>query len=268
MALVFAAIVPHSPIFIPDIGKDNLAELQHTIQALQQISKQLVMASPETIICITNHPVGKENLNNALVFNLNSHYQTNFEEFGEYGNTFMIPGDPALTYHLKHRFDSERDKYPIAVTSEQKLDGSISSPLFYLLKGQPNIHLVPMSDTIEDDRPEFVLGGRLRRPIYQEKKRIGLFAIMNLSHRLNDKSPAGYSPKAKSFDQRVIAAITKNKVTTLLRLKKETLLEVKECAVRPLLLLFGILKNTNYTPDLLSYESPFGIGHAVINLKL
>lgn len=268
MALVFSAIVPHSPLFLPTIGKENLAHLKKTIESLQALNKAMARARPETIVCAVNHPLIKDDILQAMVFNLNSHYQAGFEEFGEYGSSFTIPGDPALTYHLKHRFDSDRDKYPIIVASQEKLDGNMSTPLFYLLKGQPNIRLSPINDTIEETRPEFAIGGRLRRPIYQSARRIGIIAVANLSHRLSDTSPAGFSPKAKLFDQRVLAAITKKQPAALIRFRKQTLDEVKECAIRPLLLLFGIMKDTNYRPEILSYESPFGIGHAVINLKL
>ncbi|OGL87207.1 hypothetical protein A3I40_03545 [Candidatus Uhrbacteria bacterium RIFCSPLOWO2_02_FULL_48_12] len=268
MALVFAAIVPHSPLLIPSIGKKNTNNLSKTIEAMQAVTQQLMAAKPETIIILSNHPLNPSSNSKSLTFNIHARYLANFEEFGEYGAGFSMPGDIAMAHHLKHRFDTLREKYPVTISSQEKLDGSISTTLFYLLKSQPNIKLVPINDTIEDDKPEFIIGERLRRPIYQEKTRIALVASLNLSHRLSELSPAGYSAKAKTFDQRVLEAISKKHPLTLARFKKETLLEVKECAVRPLLLLFGIVKNTHYTPEILSYENPFGIGHMVINLKL
>lgn len=268
MALVFAAILPHSPLLVPSIGKENTDTLAKTIEAMQAVTKQLIAAKPETIIILSNHPINASSNSKSLTFNIHSRYDANFEEFGEYGVHFNIPGDIAMAHHLKRRFDTLRENYPVTISSQEKLDGSISATLFYLLKNQPNIKLVPINDTIEDGRPEFIIGEKLRRPIYQEKTRIALVASLNLSHRLNELSPAGYSAKAKMFDQRVLEAISKKHHMTLARFKNETLLEVKECALRPLLLLFGIVKNTHYTPELLSYESPFGIGHAVINLKL
>lgn len=268
MALVFAAILPHSPLFIPSIGKENTGTLAKTIEAMKDVTKRLIAAKPETIIILSNHPIGVSNNLKSLTFNIHSRYDVNFEEFGEYGMRLNIPGDIAMAHHLKRRFDTLREKYTITISSQEKLDGSISATLFCLLKSPFNVKLVPINDTIEDGRPEFIIGERLRRPIYQEKTRIALVASLNLSHRLNELSPAGYSAKAKIFDQRVLEAILKKHPLIMARFKKETLLEVRECALRPLMLLFGIVKNTHYTPEILSYESPFGIGHAVINLKL
>lgn len=268
MALVFAAIVPHSPILIPSIGKANTAALAKTIEAIQTVSKAFVAARPETVIILTNHPINPDNTAKSLTFNIHSQYAVNFEEFGEYGLRFNVAGDIAMAHHLKRRFDTLRSQYLIALASQEKLDGSASVSLFHLIKNQPHIKLVPINDTIEDFKPEFIIGERLRRPIYQEKTRVAIIASLNLSHRLSELSPAGYSAKAKIFDERVLEAISRKHPLNLVRFKKETLAEVKECALRPLLLLFGIMKNTHYSPQLLSYESPFGIGHAVINLNL
>ena len=270
MSLVFAAIVPHSALFIPSIGKNNAAKLRRTIDSIKIISKNLVASKPNVIVCLINHFMWGQKLDDtgeAVFFNINSRYKANFEEFGDFGTSFYVPGDALVSYNLKRRFDTLRDKHSIVVTSREQLDGSMSAALFYLLSGQSHIGLVPINDTITRGKPEFLIGERLRRPIYQDQKRIAVIATVNLSH-LNDSSAAGFSPKSKSFDQRVINSIMKKNVGALTRIKNETLEEVSECAVRPLLMLFGMMNNTNYSPELLSYESPFGIGHAVISLNI
>ena len=265
MALVFAAIVPHSPLLIPDIGKENFKALSATVNSLKTITKRLSAARPETIVCLSNHA---NNSKGVVVFNIQPQYEMSFEEYGEYGINFTIPGDPVIAYHLKQRFDTLRLVHPVVVVSQKKLDSSLNSPLFYLLKGLPQARVIPIGDTIEEGRSEFIIGERLRRPIYQERRRIAVIVSANLSHCLSSNSPAGYSPKAKDYDERVLKAISKKHPLALQRFKPETLSEVRECGLRPLLMLFGILQDTVYEPEILSYESPFGIGYAAIHLKL
>jgi aromatic ring-opening dioxygenase LigB subunit len=250
---------------IPDIGKENFKELVSTANSLKTISKRLADVRPETIVCLSNHAI---NSVGAVVINIQPQYEMNFEEYGEYGMNSTIPGDPVMAYHLKQRFDTLRLVHPVVVISQKKLDSSLNSPLFYLLKGLPQTGVIPIGDTIEEGRSEFIIGERLRRPIYQERRRIAVIVSANLSHRLSPDSPAGYSPKAKDYDERVLKAISKKHPLSLQRFKPETISEVQECGLRPLLMLFGILQDTVYEPEILSYESPFGIGYAVIHLRL
>ena len=267
MALVFCAIVPHSPLLIPTIAKGKASSLAQSIMAMQVIAKRLAASRAETIIVLINHALDQANAVEAISFNINSHYQANFEEFGDYGMSYNVSGDLAIGQRLKHRFDTMREYRPIMVTSKDKLDGNISSSLFYIIKNRPSIKLVPIHDTINSERPEFSIGTKLRRPIYQDKSRVALIASINLSHRLNELSPAGYSARAKKFDKRVLAAVIKKTPTVLNRIKPETLTDVQECALRPLQLMMGVLQDTFYTPEILSYECPLGIGHAVIHLN-
>ena len=50
--LTFAAIVPHPPVLIPSIGKENIDKLKKTIRALDILEEELNQANPDTIIVI------------------------------------------------------------------------------------------------------------------------------------------------------------------------------------------------------------------------
>lgn len=265
MSLVFSAIVPHSPLFIPSIGSEHAGALRVTTKALETITAALAAARPDTLICLTSHAATAAE---AVTFNIRPTYQMNFEEFGEYSTRATVAGDPGFAHHLKRRFDSERPSTPVVVTSQEILDYGVTIPLFYFLRTLPTLRVIPIGDTLRTYRQQLRIGHRLRRPIYQEHRRVAVVASANLSHRLNELSPAGVSPKAKAFDRRVLEAIAKNRPSSLTRFRPETLAEVQECGLRPILLLFGILEGTAITPELLSYEGPFGIGHAAVLLRL
>ena len=53
--LVFAAIVPHPPILIPQIGKDNLKKLKKTVAAFNLLEEDLNAARPDVIVVISPH---------------------------------------------------------------------------------------------------------------------------------------------------------------------------------------------------------------------
>src|SRR5262245_47834651 len=53
--IVFAAIVPHSPLLLPSIGKDKSEALAKTIAAYKEIEEALYLSKAETIVMISPH---------------------------------------------------------------------------------------------------------------------------------------------------------------------------------------------------------------------
>jgi len=55
MPLVFAAIVPHPPVAIPSVGKDQAKQIEKTVVALEKLEKDLYAAKPDIVIIISPH---------------------------------------------------------------------------------------------------------------------------------------------------------------------------------------------------------------------
>ena len=55
MSIVFAAITPHAPVLIPEIGKENLKKLTKTEAALKKLEQELYAAKPESLVVISPH---------------------------------------------------------------------------------------------------------------------------------------------------------------------------------------------------------------------
>ena len=51
------------------------------------------------------------------------------------------------------------------------------------------------------------------------------------------------------------------------QIDEEVVEKSEECAYRPLLVLFGILDQVPADPEVLSYESPFGVGYLVAQFR-
>lgn len=242
------------------IGKEHTPVLRTTVNALMKIDESLAQANPDTLIFITSHLV---TATPAIAFNICPTYETNFEEYGDYATKITVPGDPAFAQQLKQPFDTDRQTVPIVVVSRPVLDHGISTPLSYL-RVRSSVHLVPIGDSLTTHGQELAVGAKLRTYLLQTHRRVALLASANLSHRLSSTSPAGYSPKAKAFDRRVLTLITHHQPTALARIRTSTLAEVQACGLGPILMLFGLLAGTDLKPELLAYESPFGIGHPTL----
>ncbi|TSC91469.1 MAG: extradiol ring-cleavage dioxygenase class III protein subunit B [Candidatus Berkelbacteria bacterium Licking1014_96] len=53
--LNFAALVPHPPIIIPEVGKEETKRVKKTITAMEKLADDLKKSNPETIIVISPH---------------------------------------------------------------------------------------------------------------------------------------------------------------------------------------------------------------------
>jgi len=262
--LVFAGISPHPPLLIPEIGKENLKFVRKTTEALNKLAEELYASQPETIIIISPHgPM----MADAFVFNLSPHFEINFQDFGDLVTKIELAGDVGLTHHYKEILET---KIPVVLTSQEKLDHGTGVPLYFLTKNldSKKIKIVPGTFSMLDFNTHYQFGMKLQEDILNDTKRIAVIASGDMSHRLTPEAPAGYSHWAKKFDETLTKKIKEKDIKGILKLDPEFIEEAGECGLRSFIILHGILNSINYTPEILSYEGPFGVGYLVANFRL
>jgi AmmeMemoRadiSam system protein B len=259
MSLVFAGIVPHPPILIPNIGKDNLHKINSTVLALQQLEQELYAAKPDSLVIISPHGIV---LLDAFLINLCDKYESDFSQFGDFTTHLEFRPNLPLVEHLRM---SIKDKINLTVASEPKLDHGAIVPLYYLSQHLPHLSIVPISYCLLDYQTHIKFGEILKDQIFNTNERIALIASGDLSHRLTKDAPAGYSPQGKEFDTKLIELLKNRDLDGVLNLDPQLIEEAGECGLRSILVLLGVIKNINYHVDVLSYEGPFGIGYLVAN---
>lgn len=262
MSLVFSAITPHSPILIPTIGKENIRKLDATVKAMEKLSNDFAVETPDTILIISPH--GQVDPNN-FTLNLNNSFETNFEDFGDFSTKHSWPGNVELVYKIREQLET---KIHMRLISEPNLDYGSSVPLLTLTKDIPKVKIAPLYYSGLSLKSHYELGQMLKREILISKEKIAVIASGDLSHKVTKNSPAGYSPKGAKFDKKLTELLLNKKNQDIIGLDEKLINEAEECGLRSILILLGILDNVIYEPQLLSYEAPFGIGYMVMNFKL
>ncbi len=255
--LVFSAIVPHPPLLIPSIGKENLAKLKKTAAAFDILEEHLLEAKPDTIIVISPH--GDVSMD-AFTINANQFYKANFQEFGDFGTELQFKSDLQFINELKSKNET---KLPIQLVSDGKIDHGAGVPLYYLTRKKASPRIVPVSYSFLGYNKHVDFGVLLKEAIFSLDKRYAVIASGDLSHRLSLNAPAGFSPKAKEFDKKLIQQLKKKSLEGILNIESELIDEAGECGLRSILILMGVIKNMNYEFEVLSYEAPFGVGYLV-----
>ena len=149
-----------------------------------------------------------------------------------------------------------------------ELDHGAAAPLFYLTQNLKDTPIVPLGYSMLSYQDHFNFGLELQKIINQTDKKIAVIASGDLSHRLTPDAPAGFSPKGNIFDEKLVKLINQKNTDEILNLDENLIEEAGECGLRSFIILLGVLDNTEYTPEILSYEGPFGVGYLVANFGL
>ncbi len=263
MSLVFSAIVPHPPILIPQIGKENLKRLAKTQTAYRKLAFKLAKSKPEVVIIISPHGIIQAS---AFTMNLNPEFTANFEEFGNFSEKLKIRGDVGLAHKIREKLET---KTSLQLISKFELDHGTAVPLFLLTQKQlPNIKIIPIYYSELSLKEHFEFGKLLKHELQFNNENIAVIASGDLSHSLTKDSPATYSPKGMQFDHQLIKLLEKNKSRDILNLNPKLITAAQECGLKSITILLGILDGIKNKPELLSYEFPFGVGYLVMNFKL
>jgi aromatic ring-opening dioxygenase LigB subunit len=255
--LVFSAIVPHPPVLIPNIGQDDLGKLKKTIKGLELLEEDLIKAAPDTIIVISPHG---ELFPDAFNINTAEEYVARFQDFGDFETELRFKSDLEFINHFKGQVEA---KLPVILSQQNNLDHGCSVPLFYLAQKIKGARIVPISYSFLNYEKHLQFGEALKEAICRSDRRVAVIASGDLSHRLSLSAPAGFSPKAKEFDKKLIQLLKQKKTESVLTMDPELIEVAGECGLRSIIVLLGVVKNMKYEFEVLSYESPFGVGYLV-----
>jgi MEMO1 family protein len=263
MPLVFSAISPHPPILIPNIGKEEIRKVEKTQEALEKLEQDLYISKPETLIILSSHASLFED---KFAINGSPKLESDFEQFGDFATKDKWDGTPELVAKIDQLCFEQ--SIPARIVDQEKLDHGSTVPLTYLTKHLPNIKIITIGYTNLSAKDHLKFGEILKKIILEHEDNIAVIASGDLSHSLTTESPAGFNKAGREFDEKIIELLESNNSTGIVNMDRGFVKDASECGYRSLLILLGILKNTNYTFKNYSYESPFGVGYLVGNFVL
>lgn len=258
MALSAVALLPHSPLLIPEIGRANYDFLAKTAAAYATIGDELAAKAVDTVVVISPHG---PKTGTDYILNVAPEMIPDFRDFGFLPTPEPVNGDAILADQIKNAL---RPDFPLILSSETNLDYGSGVPLYILKKRLPGLKALILHPA-ESQSPEeqAAFGARLGGVIAQRNKNIAVIASGDLSHRLKKKSPGGYSPKGAKFDNRIIEILSDGPagMDDLLSLDKNLAADAGQCGLRSLAVALGTLGGIDWRPEILAYQTDFGIGY-------
>ena len=266
--LSFLSLCPHPPIILPGVSsKEDRQKVLSTIEAMEKLEDSFRQSETETIILVSPHgPLDDERMSLLFTPETNS----NLQSFGGKGIDLSFSGDLEINQNLVQRMESE--KIPLRVLRHNKLDHGGAIPLYFLTqKGLIKPKFVELTYSALDLKMHLSLGKVIYQVAQESSQRVAFVASGDLSHRLSPTAPAGYSSQGKIFDQKILQFLKEKDLDAIITMDPALVREAGECGYRSIIILVGILKQmglANWTPEILSYQAPFGVGYAVVNFKI
>lgn len=255
--LVAGAIVPHSPLLIPRIGKEKRDTLSATIHAYADLEERLYALGVETLVIISPHATA---YGDAFSANIAESYVGTMKSFGDHETSVRIRGDLLVLDRLQSALRTKTN-IPFTLTTSEDLDYGFTVPLFLFPELQKRIRLIPISPSLLGAQAHADFGRALKDVLHENRKRIAVIASADLSHKLTETSPGGFSVEGPAFDSTIRGKIHTMDVNGLLSMDQEAVDAAGQCGYRPILITTALFEHMNVSVRELSYEAPFGVGY-------
>ena len=267
-SIVFACVSPHPPIIVHEIGLGRERGTQKTIDALEQVAREMAQHQPETAILISPHGPAQPD---AFAILVGPRADGSLAAWDAPQVTFAFENDVEAASLIRE--EAQRAGVSLEPLERWRhrdstgrwcdgLDWGCTVPLYYLRPGLAEAKLVPLCISYLEPQQHFALGQAVARASERLDKRVVIIASADLSHSL------AYGPMGALFDEMIERAIAEWDVRTVLEMDVSFRHEAAEDAVPSLSFLMGALDGLTVKPRVLSYEGPFGVGYLVAAIDI
>jgi MEMO1 family protein len=261
--VVFVGIAPHPPLLVPAVGKEKVAQVQDSVNALNTFASQLIKTNPDTVVIISPHS------------------PTSAKEFGAFSNKILIgdfrqfankqvslsfPNDLELLKELANT--TKENKIPFSpFPNEYLLDHGVLVPMYYLHQAGWQGQVLALSFSTLSIESHIRFGETCHQAAKKLGRKIAFVASADLSHYLSLNGPYHFEPVAHLFDKQICEAIEQGNLSSIINVDQSLRYKAGECGYRSILVAIGVAGKENLSTKLLSYECPFGVGYMTAILK-
>lgn len=259
--LVFSGIAPHPPIMVPEVGRESITEVRHSIAAMAELTERLIVSGATSVILISPHaPLESD----SFVAYDGSEVYGDFANFQAPETSVSARVDRELLTAITNAAAAEN--YSISTLPDRELDHGTAVPLYFLLRNGWQGSVVALGYSFLSNEDHLRFGACIKRAVDSVNRPVGFIASGDLSHRLAPHAPAGFNPNAHRFDERVIAALLDNQPRAIVEIDHDLRKVAGECGYRSMLVAIGAGTGLPPTCEVLNYEAPFGVGYLVAQL--
>lgn len=248
MPLVYAAVVPHSPLLVSAMAKENRRLVAATYRGFRIIDQEIHARQAEVLVILTPHG---PSLPPAFSIDVADQYRGSLTEFGNVEISLHPNGITPLAHRMKEV--AEATGIPIVLQTADQLDYGSVVPLHLLSQTGKTIRILPVSVAGQEPSNLLRFGSFLSDFFHQIKERAALLASADLSRR-PDQAASGYRPTGN--EQLISQAINRNDPSLIVDLQSAPPI----CGLPPILTLLAVTQSLPSRSRIIGWQAPFGIG--------
>jgi len=257
--IVFAGISPHPPLLAPEVGGDRIAQVAKSRAALREFSRRLINANPDSVAVISPHSPFDDR---SFLARSTALLHGDFGQFGA-GNVRLCFNNDLELLKAIEQAAVVRGLRVRMLTTDNPLDHGALVPLYYLAEQGWDGPVVVIGFTAQSNELHVEFGRAVKRAAVEIGRKIAFIASGDLSHRLTVDGPYRYEPTAHLFDEQIVRGVDSGDASVIMGIDTTLRYNAGECGYRSILVGLGVAEGLGGTPEVLSYEGPFGVGYMV-----
>jgi MEMO1 family protein len=259
--LVFSGIAPHPPIMVPEVGRESIAGVRRSIEAMAELTERLIASGAESVVLISPHaPLEID----SFVAYEGPEVYGDFANFRAPETSVSAPADEELLSAISTA--ATADGYRVSLLPNSELDHGTAVPLYFLLRNGWQGRVVALGYSFLSNEDHLRFGACIKRAVEAVGRPVGFIASGDLSHRLAPHAPAGFNPNAHVFDETVVTALRANNPQAIVEIDYNLRKLAGECGYRSMLVAIGASTDLPLSCEVMNYEAPFGVGYLVAQL--
>lgn len=264
MPVLAAVAVPHPPLIIPEVGKGEEKRIQHTINAYQQAMRFLARFKPDTVVLTTPHTVMYSDY-----FHISPGKSAcgDLSRFNAPKARVEIPYDQDFVHELENYCQEHNIRAGTLGERDPSLDHATVVPLLFLEDYLSNFELVRVGLSGLSIADHYRLGEAISAVADKTGKRVVMITSGDLSHKLLEEGPYGFSPEGPKFDKELMDCFEDADFLRMMTIKSDICRSAAECGHRSFVIMAGAFDRRKVDAHVLSYEGPFGVGYGVATFE-
>lgn len=265
MPIVGAFIVPHPPLIVPEVGKGEEKKIMATVNSYREVARRIAELKPDTIVLSSPHTIM---YSDYFHISPGKSAKGDLRRFGAGSVKLQVEYDEEFVEALEAAAEKSGIEAGTLGEKDPSLDHGTLVPLYFINEFLSDYKLVRIGLSGLSVAEHYGLGRAVAKTAEKLKRRVVFVASGDLSHKLKEDGPYGYSEEGVRFDREVTEAMREGDFLRFLEFSPDLCEAAAECGLRSFIIMAGALSGKAVQSELLSYEGTFGVGYAVCDFKI
>lgn len=255
-----AAIVPHPPIILPNIGRGEEKKIEEITKAYETAAERILESEPDTIVIVTPHG---EAYADYIQLSSGPQASGDLANFNDAADRFQVQYDEELVREAEKIANQNGVPMGTLGRQMQDLDHGTMIPLYFLRNRNPEIRFVRVSAGGPSDLLHYQAGEILTEAASKLGRKIAVIGSGDLSHCQKAGTHYGFKAGGPQYDKKIMEIMSGAHFDELLAMNEKEADDAMACAQKPFAFMAGTLDRTSSVPEYLGHSAEFGVGYGV-----